>query len=103
MLVLLTSKDTKINYIFQEGEVDSIYLKIEYNTFPDGKTMEVLIKTYLTKEDYLVDNYVYTDIPDNGFHVQIDTFNETQSLEYATLYAIKRFESLGYKCDILND
>lgn len=102
MSILLTSKDTKINYIFQKGEIDSLYLKVDYTSFPESKIMEVSIKTYLTKEDSLLDNYIYTDVPDNSFHVQVDTYEE-QNLEYATLYAIKRFESLGYKCEILDD
>lgn len=102
MSILLTSKDTKINYIFQDGEIDSLYLKVGYTSLPESRIMVVSIKTYLSREDSLIDRYIYTDVPDNNFHVHIDIYEE-KNLEYATLYAIKRFESLGYKCEILDD
>lgn len=102
MAILITSNKKRINHFFDGIEIESIYIKVEYKSFPDGKTIEVFIKTYLNKEDSLLEKYLYTDVPDNCFHVQIDTYEE-QNLEYATLYAIKRFESLGYKCEILDD
>ena len=103
MAFLIKSNQNKeINVRFEDRKINIAYVVVDFNSFPDGETIDVSIFTYETKDDFLNKKYLYSDIPDGNFHAKINKFNQTQSIEFAYLYTILRFESMGYECELID-
>ena len=81
-------------------EMDSVYGRIECAGRADGKTLEVSIATYASKEAYESGAAVLsTDVPMGNINVEIKP-TEVQGLETAHKYAQIAFDNLGYNCVI---
>jgi hypothetical protein len=81
-------------------EMDSVYGRIEFAGRADGKTLEVSIATYASKEAYESGAAVLsTDVPMGNLTVEILP-TEAQSIETALNYSKVAFENAGYLVDI---
>jgi hypothetical protein len=81
-------------------EMDSVYGRIEFAGRADGKTLEVSIATYASKEAYESGAAVLsTDVPMGNLTVEIKP-TEVQGLETAHEYAQVAFENAGYLVNI---
>jgi|LakMenE01Jun11ns_1017448.scaffolds.fasta_scaffold9643328_2 hypothetical protein len=82
-------------------EMDSVYGRIEFAGRADGKTLEVSIATYASKEAYESGAAVLsTDVPMGNINVEIKP-TEVQGLETAHEYAQIAYEQQGYLVEII--
>lgn len=103
MSFLIKSNQYKeINVRFDDRQINTAYVYVDFSPFPDGETMDISISIFEKSDYYLSNRILHTDIPDGNFHVKINTFNQTQSIEFAYLYTILRYESMGYDCELID-
>jgi hypothetical protein len=82
-------------------EMDSVYGRIEFAGRADGKTLEVSIATYASKEAYESGAAVLsTDVPMGNINVEIKP-TEVQGLKTAHEYAQVAYEQQGYIVEII--
>lgn len=102
MGILINSTQNKqIKIIGTDVNLDSAYARVNFKAYPDGVTLEIGVDIYYSKAKYAEGIKIFTDIPDGNFTFIIDSLNQAQSLDVAYIYAIQRFEQLGYQCQIL--
>jgi hypothetical protein len=81
-------------------EMDSVYGRIEFAGRADGKTMEINIATYASKEAYESGAAVLsTDVPMGNITIEIEP-TEVQGLDTAHKYSKIAFDNLGYNAVI---
>jgi hypothetical protein len=79
-------------------EMDSVYGRLEFAGRADGKTLEVSIATYASKDAYESGAAVLsTDVPMGNITIEIEP-TEVQGLETAHKYSKIAFDNLGYNC-----
>lgn len=102
MGVLINATQNKqIKLIGTDVNLDSAYARVNFKAYPDGSTLEIGVEIYYSKAKYAEGIRIFTDIPDGNFMCIIDSLTEAQSLDTAYVYAIQRFEQLGYQCQII--
>lgn len=81
--------------------VNSVYARLNFKAYPDGRTLEIATDIYLSKEVYPQGISTFCDVPNGSFFVEIDVVSETQSLAFAHTYAVQHFEAMGYQCQVI--
>lgn len=90
----------KITITGTEIEVPSVYGRIEFAGRADGKTLEVAVSTYASKEAFKSGASVLsTSVQQGSFSVEI-LASESQSIDTAHQYAKQVFEQMGYEVEI---
>ena len=81
-----------------EVELPYVYARLEMVARADGKTMEVYVSTFASKDAYKEGGAVLTDVPQGSFTVEVEE-GEAQSIEIAHKYAVQVFTEKGYKVE----
>ena len=90
----------KITITGTEIDVPSVYGRIEFAGRADGKTLEVAIATYASKEAFTSGASVLsTNVQQGSFNAEILP-TELQSIDTAHEYGKQAFEQLGYTVEI---
>ena len=90
----------KITITGTEIEVPSVYGRIEFAGRADGKTLEVAISTYASKEAFTSGASVLsTNVQQGSFNAELRE-GELQSIDTAHEYSKQAFEQLGYTVEI---
>lgn len=96
-LLINSTEEKKITIIGTQIEVPSVYGRIEFAGRADGKTLEVSIATYASKEAFESGvSALSTDVPQGNFAVEIQP-TEIQSIETAHTYGKLAYEQYGYE------
>ena len=78
-------------------ELPEVYGRLEFAGRADGKTIEVSLVTYASKEAYKSGaNMISTSVPTGNFNVQI-LESEVQSVETAHSYTKSLLENRGFE------
>ena len=87
----------KITITGTEIEVPTVYGRIEFAGRADGKTLEVAVSTYASKEAFESKASVLsTNVQQGSFTVEIQA-TELQSINIAHEYGKQAFEQMGYE------
>jgi hypothetical protein len=90
----------KITITGTEIDVPSVYGRIEFAGRADGKTLEVVVATYASKEAFTSGASVLsTNVQQGSFNVEILP-TEIQSVDTAHKYGKQAFEQMGYEVTI---
>lgn len=90
----------KITITGTEIEVPSVYGRIEFAGRADGKTLEISVSTYASKEAFTSSaSALSTNVPQGNLNAKL-VDGEKQSIDTAHEYAVKAFTQLGYECEI---
>jgi len=90
----------KITITGTEIVVPSVYGRIEFAGRADGKTLEVAVATYASKEAFTSGASVLsTNVQQGRFNAEILP-TELQSIDTAHEYGKQAFEQLGYTVEI---
>ena len=90
----------KITITGTEIVVPSVYGRIEFAGRADGKTLEVAVATYASKEAFTSGASVLsTNVQQGSFNAEILP-TELQSIDTAHEYGKQAFEQLGYTVEI---
>lgn len=96
-LLVKSTETTKIIITGTSIELPEIYGRIEFAGRADGKTLEVALSTYASKEAYKSGaNVISTSVPMGNFNTQI-LESEIQSVETAHLYTKALLENQGFE------
>jgi hypothetical protein len=99
-LLVKQTETAKITIAGTAIELPEIYGRIEFAGRADGKTLEVAVATYASKEAYKSGASVLTtNVPQGSFSVQIQD-GELQTIETAHEYAKTAFEQQGFEVEI---
>jgi hypothetical protein len=86
-----------IKIIGADITLEGVYGRIEFAGRANGKTLEIAIATYASKEAFEASaSAMSTDVQQGSFTVDIQT-TESQSIETAHEYAKLAYEQLGYE------
>ncbi len=87
----------KITIIGTQIELPEVYGRIEFAARTDGKTLEISLNTYASKEAFKSGaSIISTSVPMGNFSVEISP-NENQSTETAHNYTKAVLEQLGFE------
>jgi hypothetical protein len=82
-------------------EMNSVYGRIEFAGRADGKTLEVSIATYASKEAYDSGAAILsTDVPMGNITIEIEP-TEVQGLDTAHKYSKIAYEQQGYFVEVI--
>ncbi len=96
-LNIKATPEKSIKIIGTDITLESIYGRIEFAGRANGKTLEIAIATYASKEAYIAGaSSMSTDVQQGSFTVEIEA-TETQSIETAHEYAKLAYEQMGYE------
>lgn len=96
-LLINSTEENKITITGTEIDVPSVYGRIEFAGRADGKTLEIAIATYASKDAYKSGaSALSTDVPQGNFNVEILP-TEIQSIDTAHKYAKIAYEQMGYE------
>jgi hypothetical protein len=77
-------------------DIPEVYGRIEFAGRADGKTLEIALSTYASKNAFKDGaNAISTNVPNSNFTVELQE-GETQTIETALLYTQTSLEQLGY-------
>jgi len=97
MALTIKSNDKKILIKGTDVELKEVYGRIQMVARADGKTMEVYLDYYASKEQYDNNEPLAVDIPFKVINVTEMKEDEVQSVESAHTFAIKAFVEQGYE------
>ena len=101
-LLINSNGDKQITIDGTNINLDSIYLRIAFNALVDGKTCEVALYSFASKDMFIEKKPIYTNVPTSNLYVMVDEL-ETQSIDFVLLHLKKYFEDeLGYIVQITN-
>ena len=98
----LIVKSTKEKKIFVKGtpiELESVYLRVEFASRVDGKTMEIANYSYYDKQGFDDKTIVPTNLPEGSLTVEIAKDME-QTSETALAYMAEALKQQGYDVEI---
>lgn len=96
-LLINSTEEKKITITGTEIEVPSVYGRIEFAGRADGKTLEIAIITYASKEAFENGaSALSTNVPQGNITVEIQP-TEMQSIETAHTYGKLAYEQYGYE------
>jgi hypothetical protein len=99
-LIIKSTEDKKITIQGTAIEVPEVYGRIEFAGRADGKTLEVAISNYASKEAFESGaSSLPCDVPNGSFKVELQA-GELQSIETAHSYSQQAFIDLGYDVEI---
>jgi len=84
-----------------EIELPNVYGRIEFAGRADGKTMEIAVTTYASKEAFKQDASVLTtNVAQGSIVVELED-NESQSLDTALAYVQNAYSQLNFDTEII--
>jgi hypothetical protein len=96
-LIINATEEKSITIVGTEITLESVYGRIEFAGRADGKTLEIAIATYASKEAFESGaSALSTDVPQGNFTVEILP-TEIQSIDTAHEYGKQAFEQMGYE------
>ena len=100
-LIINSTEEKSITIVGTEITLKSVYGRIEFAGRADGKTLEVAVATYASKEAFTSGASVLsTNVQQGSFTVEIEP-SETQGLDTANKYSKLAFEQMGYTVEII--
>jgi len=100
-LIIKETEEKSIKIIGTDIALESVYGRLEFAGRANGKTLEIAIATYASKEAFeSLASVISTDVQQGSFTVEIEA-TETQSIETAHKYTKLAYEQLGYEVEIL--
>ena len=100
MGLLIKEKGTKkITISGTEITLPQVYVRLEFAGRADGKTLEISMSTFASKETYTEGKMLFTDVPQGNITVEILP-TESQSVEVAHNYAKDAYVQMGYNVEI---
>jgi hypothetical protein len=95
-LIINSTEENKIIITGTTIEVPSVYGRLEFAGRADGKTLEISVATYASKEAYETGaSALSTNVPMGNLTVEIKP-DEVQGLDTAHEYGKIAFENAGY-------
>jgi hypothetical protein len=99
-LIINATEQNSITIVGTEITLESVYGRIEFAGRADGKTLEVAVATYASKEAFESGASVLsTNVQQGSFNAEILP-TELQSIDTAHEYGKQAFEQLGYSVEI---
>lgn len=99
-LIINATEEKNITITGTDIEVPSVYGRIEFAGRADGKTLEIAIATYASKQAFEGGaSALSTDVPQGNINAELQV-GEIQGLDTAHQYAKQAFEQLGYSVTI---
>lgn len=99
-LLIKSTENQKIFIAGTEIEMQEIYGRLEFAGRADGKTLEVAVTTFASKEAFKKGaSALTTNVQQGSFSVELKEA-EIQSIDTAHTYSIQAFEQLGFDCTI---
>jgi hypothetical protein len=96
-LLINATEEKTITITGTEIQVPNVYGRIEFAGRADGKTLEISIATYASKEAFENGaSALSTDVPQGNITVEIQP-TELQSIETAHTYGKLAYEQYGYE------
>jgi len=95
-LIINATEENSITIVGTDIALKSVYGRIEFAGRADGKTLEIAVSTYASKEAFESKASVLsTNVQQGSFTVEIQA-TEMQSIDTAHEYGKQAFEQLGY-------
>jgi hypothetical protein len=95
-LIINSTEEQKITITGTTIDVPSVYGRLEFAGRADGKTLEIAVATYASKEAFESGaSALSTNVPMGNLTVEIQP-NEVQGLDTAHEYGKIAFENAGY-------
>jgi len=98
-LIVKETSDKKITISGTKITLPQIYVRLEFAGRADGKTLEVSMASFSSKETFLEGKLLFTDVPQGNINVEILP-TEAQSVEIAHKYAKEAYVQMGYSVEI---
>lgn len=99
-LIIKATEEKNIKIVGTEIELQNIYGRIEFAGRANGKTLEIAIATYASKEAFEASaSAMSTDVQQGSFTVEIQE-TEIQSINTAHEYGKLAYEQMGYEVEI---
>lgn len=99
-LIINSTEQNTITITGTTIEVPSVYGRIEFAGRADGKTLEIAVATYASKEAFESGaSALSTNVPQGNLTVEIEP-TELQSIETAHKYGKIAFDQQGYNVTI---
>lgn len=95
-ITIKATADKDILIAGTEFKLSEVYGRLEFAARANGLTLEISTATYVSKETYMEDKMLYTDVPSGNIIATLEA-GEFQSLETAEKYAKLGYEQLGYE------
>ena len=96
-LIISATDEKTITITGTEIQVPNVYGRIEFAGRADGKTLEIAIATYASKQAFENGaSSLSTDVPQGNINAELQE-GEIQGLDTAHEYAKQAFEQLGYE------
>jgi hypothetical protein len=95
-LILTSTSQRRINISGTDLEISSVYLRIEFNSRMDGKTIDLNAAAYANKNMYLSGMPVSVDIVSPKVSMNIDPVSQTQGIDTAHQLLKSFYEENGY-------
>lgn len=99
-LFIKEKTDKKITISGTDIALPQVYVRLEFAGRADGKTLEISMSTFASKETYAEGKMLFTDVPQGNINVEILP-TEIQSVEVAHNYAKEAYIQMGY--DVIID
>ena len=95
-LIINATDEKTITITGTEIQVPNVYGRIEFAGRADGKTLEIAIATYASKQAFENGaSALSTDVPQGNINAELKE-GEIQGLDTAHEYAKQAFDQLGY-------
>jgi hypothetical protein len=95
-LIINSTEEKKITIQGTEIELPNVYARLEFAGRADGKTLEIAVATYASKNAYKGGaSTISTNVPQGTLNIELQEA-ELQSVETAHAYAKLAFEQEGY-------
>lgn len=99
-LILSSTESQPILIAGTNIKLASVYLRLEFKARMDGISLELNGKTYLNKENFLIQNPVAVEIVSPKILVNIDSNTQVQDLNVAHTIMKSYYEQNGYVVSI---
>jgi hypothetical protein len=100
-LEIKSTQEKSIKIIGTEITLESVYGRIEFAARADGKTLEIAISTYASRDAFKMGaSPITTDVQQGNLNVNLEE-GEIQSIDTAQIYSQQAYLQLGYNVDII--
>jgi len=100
-LEIKSTQEKSIKIIGTEITLESVYGRIEFAARADGKTLEIAISTYASRDAFKMGaSPITTDVQQGNLNVNLQE-GEIQSIDTAQIYSQQAYLQLGYSVDII--
>lgn len=97
MAIIIKGTDSKAIHIDGTAyDLPEVYGRLEFVGRSNGRSMEIAVATYVSKDMYEQGKLVFTDVPGGNINVNIQA-DEQQSIDVAHKYAKLAYEQAGYE------